>query len=92
MRLGAASVVCLTAAILMLAVRGSADWSKWFGVTWYAVFGAAVVFAMAAATRAVVAPDVAARRRLTIAALALPAMLAVPILIWAILTLAPLAD
>jgi hypothetical protein len=47
---------------------------------------------MAAATRAVVTPDVAARRRLAIAALALPTLLAVPILIWAILTLAPLAD
>lgn len=92
MRLGAASVLCLTTAILMLVIRGPADWSRPFGLTWYGVFGAAVVFAIAAATVAAVTPGVAAKRRLTIAALALPALIAVPLLILAILTLAPLAD
>jgi hypothetical protein len=92
MRLGAASVVCLTTAILMLVVRGSADWSRAFGLTWYGVFGAAVVFAVAAAAAAVAAPAVTARRRLTIAALALPGIVAVPILIWMIVAVAPLAD
>jgi hypothetical protein len=46
MRLAAASVVCLTTAILMLVIRGPADWSRPFGLSWYGVFGAAVVFAM----------------------------------------------
>jgi hypothetical protein len=60
MRLGVVSVVCLATAILMLVVRGPADWSKSFGLAWYGVFGAAVVFAVAAAAASVVAPDVTA--------------------------------
>jgi hypothetical protein len=92
MRLGAVSLICLTLAILMLAVRGAADWSTSFAVTWYGVFGAAVVLAFAAATAAVVARHDAPMRRLAILALALPALVAVPALIWVVATVAPLAD
>lgn len=61
-------------------------------MTWYGLFGAAVVLAVAALAAAGLSRDVALRRRLAIVGLSLPALLAVPLLIWAVVTLAPLAD
>jgi hypothetical protein len=90
--LAASSIACLTAAVFVLVVRGAADWSRAFAVVWYGLFGAAVVLAFAALVVAGLSRGVALRRRLAMVGLSLPALLAVPLLIWLILTLAPLAD
>jgi hypothetical protein len=91
MGVAVSSVACLSAAVLMLVVRGAADWSRTFTVVWYGLFGAAVALALAALVVAVRSRAVL-KRRLAIAGLALPALLAVPLLIWVIVTLVPLAD
>jgi hypothetical protein len=87
-----ASIACLTGTGLLLVVRGPANWSTAFAATWYGLFGAAVVLAVAALVIAALSPDVPSRRRLAIVGLSLPALLAVPLLLWAIVTVAPLAD
>jgi hypothetical protein len=61
-------------------------------VTWYGLFGGSVVLAIAAVALAALSRRVASERRLTIVVLSLPALIAVPLLIWLIVTLAPLAD
>jgi hypothetical protein len=61
-------------------------------VTWYALFGAAVVFAVVAVVVAGASRDIGSKRRLAIVELSLLALIAVPLLIWSIVTLAPLAD
>jgi hypothetical protein len=50
------------------------------------------VLAVAALVVAALSRDVPSRRRLAIVGLSLPALLAVPLLLWAIVTIAPLAD
>jgi hypothetical protein len=75
----------------MLAVRGAADWSRAFTVVWCGLFGAAVVLAVGALVVAVRSRAVL-KSRLAIVGLALPALLAVPLLIWLIVVLVPLAD
>jgi hypothetical protein len=87
-----ASITCLSAAVFILVVRGPANWSRALAMTWYGLFGAAVVLAVAALAVAGLSRDVPSKRRLTIVGLSLPALLAVPLLIWAVATLAPLAD
>jgi hypothetical protein len=76
----------------MLVVRGSANWSSAFAVVWYGLFGAAVVLAVAALVVAGLSRGSGAKRRLAIVGLSLPALVAVPLLIWLIVTLAPLAN
>jgi hypothetical protein len=61
-------------------------------LTWYGTFAAAVVLAVVAVTGAVVRRNVSAKQGLAIAALALPALVAVPVLVWTVLTVAPLVD
>ena len=90
--LARASIACLTGAGLLLVVRGPANRSTAFAASWYGLFGAAVVLAVAALVVAALSREVPSRRRLAIVGLSLPALLAVPLLLWAILTLAPLAD
>jgi hypothetical protein len=90
--LAVSSLACLVAAVLMLVVRGTANWSRGFAVTWYGLFGGSVVLAIAAVALAALSRRVASERRLTIVVLSLPALIAVPLLIWLIVTLAPLAD
>ena len=90
--LALSSLACLAVAGLMLVVRGAANWSQGFAVAWYGLFGGAVVLAIAAVAVAVLSRHVALKRRVTIVGLSLPALLAVPLLIWLVLTLAPLAD
>jgi len=92
MRFAIASIACLSAAVLAVAVRGAADWSRSFATTWYALFGAAVLLAVVALVAALVEREASLGRRLAIVSLALPALLAVPALLWVIATLAPLAD
>ena len=92
MSLARASIACLSVAVLMLVVRGAADWSGTFAATWYGLFAAAVVLAVAALVVAALSRDVTLRRRLTIVGLSLPALVAVALLLWAIVTLAPLAN
>jgi type IV secretory pathway protease TraF len=41
--LAVSSLACLVAAVLMLVVRGTANWSRGFAVTWYGLFGGSVV-------------------------------------------------
>lgn len=92
MGLAVSSLACLAVAVLLLAVRGGADWSRGVAVTWYGVFGAAVVFAVAAVAVAVHARHLAPRRRLTVVGLSLPALVALPLLIWLVASLAPLTN
>jgi hypothetical protein len=92
MRLAFASVGCLAAAVLLLAVHGGGDWSRALGVIWTGLFGAAVVFAVAALVLAGISRGVAPKRRLAIVGLSLPALLSVPLLVWAALTLTQLMD
>jgi hypothetical protein len=82
---------CLSAAVLLWVVRGPTNWSRAFGVTWYGLFGAAVVLAVAALVVALLSRD-APKRRLLIVGLSLPALIAVPVLIWALVTFVPLTD
>lgn len=92
MKLSIASVVFLVLASVMLAVRGASDWSPAFGFTWYGVFGVAVILAVGAVGVAVAGRGLSGRRRSAIILLALPALVAVPLAIEVILTLAPLAN
>ena len=61
-------------------------------VTWYGLFGASVLLAVAALLVALLSRDAPLKRRLVIVGLSVPALLAVPALIWVIVTLVPLAD
>ena len=92
MRVALASIACLVTAILMLAARGAADWSPSFAIAWYGVFGISVVLALGAVATAAVGESVGTGRRLKIAALAVPALVAALVLLWLIATVAPLAD
>jgi hypothetical protein len=76
----------------MFIVRGPANWSRAFGASWYGLFSAAVAFALAALIAAALSHDLALKRRLAIIGLSLPALLAVPVLAWALVTFVPLAD
>jgi hypothetical protein len=78
--------------VFLLVVRGAADWSGGFAVLWYGLFGATVVLAIGGLIAAWLSRDVALKRRLAIVGLSLPALVAVPVLIWLIVTLVPLAD
>jgi hypothetical protein len=91
-RLATASIGLLTTAVLMLVVRGPSDWSSAFGLSWYGLFAAAVGLALAALVAAALSRELALKRRLAIIGLSLPALLAAPVLLWAVVTLAPLAD
>jgi hypothetical protein len=92
MKLSIASLVCLAVAVLMLVVRGSADWSRSFAALWYGTFALAVALGLAAVVATIASRGVATRRRVVTVVLALPALVAVPLLIWTIVVLAPLAD
>jgi len=91
-RAAIASVLCLLVALSTLVVRGPSGWSHSFAATWYGLFGSAVLLAVAAIAHAVFARRSTARLRLAVVGLALPALLAVPALIWLIVTVAPIAD
>jgi hypothetical protein len=91
-RLAVSSIVSLSAAVWMLVVRGAANWSSAFAVVWFGLFGLAVVLAVAALVVAGLSRGSPLRQRLTVVGLSLPALVAVPLLIWLIVTLAPLAD
>jgi hypothetical protein len=58
----------------MLAVRGSADWSRSFMVTWYGLLIAATALGLAGVASSLLPGRSAARRGLTLA-LSLPALL-----------------
>lgn len=90
--LALSSLARLAVAVLMLIVRGAANWSRGFALTWYGLFGGAVVLASTAVAVPVLSRHVAMKRRLTTVGLSLPALVAVPLLIWLIVTLAPLAN
>jgi hypothetical protein len=92
MKFSIASLSCLVAAIVMISIRGGEDWSAAFGVAWYGLFGVAVVLAIVAVGIAVAARGVTGSRRLLIVALAIPALIAVPLLILVISMTAPLAN
>jgi hypothetical protein len=92
MRFSVASAMLLVLAALLLAIRGAADWSQSFAVAWYGVFGTAAILSVAAVAAAVGSRQLSAGRRATIILLALPALVAVPMLIALVRTLAPLAD
>ena len=87
-----ASLACLALAALMLAIRGTANWSRSFAEIWYGTFGAAVVLGLAAVVVAIATRRATRRDRTLTIGLALPALIAVPLLIWLIVTIAPYAD
>jgi len=74
------SCASIAAIVLLLVTRGASDWSGAFAVVWYGLFAFGVVSALVAVGAALVsrAPG---RRRLLIVALALPALVAVPLFI-----------
>jgi hypothetical protein len=76
----------------MLIVRGAANWSTAFAATWYGLFGAAVALAIAAAVVAALSRDLAVKPRLAMVVMSLPALLAVPLMLCALVTAASLAD
>jgi hypothetical protein len=88
-KLGVASAVCLLAAILMLAIRGAADWSSSFAIAWYATFGAAALLGLAAIAVAIATPH---SERTKTALLGLPALIAVPVFVVLVLWIARLAS
>jgi len=92
MKFSIASVTLFVLASVMLAIRGTADWSQSFGVAWYGVFGAAVLSAVAAVAVAAGSRRLSGTHRAVIVVLALPALIAVPVLIALVITLAPLAN
>ena len=91
MRLSIASLSRLAVAVAMFAIRGGENWSRAFAETWYGLFGGAVVLAIAAVVFAIATRGATGRRRLAIVTLALPALVAVPLLIWVFIALVPLA-
>jgi hypothetical protein len=92
MRPGIVSVLLLGLTIVLLAVRGAANWSATFALTWYAIFGGAVLSALIALVSAVVQRDATIGRRLGAIGLVLPALLAAAAFIALIPTFARLAD
>jgi len=92
MKLSIVSLACLQIAILMLTVRGAENWSTSFAFLWYGTFGIAVVLALASGIVAIAMRGVTISYRVLTVVFALPALLALPLLIWIILVLAPLAD
>jgi hypothetical protein len=60
--------------LVMLAVRGSADWSRSFAVTWYGLLIAATAFGLVGVASSLLSRRSAARRALALA-LSLPALL-----------------
>jgi hypothetical protein len=90
MRVAFASTVCLGALLLLLFIRGAADWSDAFAFLWYGLFGLAVLLALIALGMAFQARS--GRERVMIVAMSLPALAAVPVFVVIISTLAPLAN
>lgn len=85
------SCVCLGVVALMFAVRGGENWSPAFGTVWYALFVVAVVSGMIGVGVALLGRG-RVRRRFIALALSLPALIAVPLFIWILVTLLPSAD
>ena len=92
MKFAVASVMFLVLSAVMLAIRGAANWSQSFTVTWYGVFGSAVILAVAAVAVARGSRRLSDRRQAMIVLVALPALVAVPVLIVEILRHSPVAD
>jgi hypothetical protein len=93
MKFSIASLACVLTATVMFFVRGGADWSAGFGAAWWSlVLGAValslVAIAVAVATRRTTTEE----RRVAIVGLALPGLLAVPVVTWLLITFIPLAD
>jgi hypothetical protein len=89
-RIATGSISCLGAMLLLLVVRGPADWSDAFAFLWYGLFGLAVLLALIALGSCFRVR--ASRDRWIIIALSLPALVAVPAFALIIAALAPLAD
>jgi ABC-type antimicrobial peptide transport system permease subunit len=70
----AVSFGCTIVVLVMLAVRGSADWSRSFAVTWYGLLVAATAFGLVGVVSALLPRRSAARRAVALA-LSLPALL-----------------
>jgi hypothetical protein len=88
-RAGVASIALLATASVLLLVRGPADWSRTFALTWYGIFAVAVVMSAAALMLSLLHRRALARSRLPAVALALPALIAVGILVWFVVVVVP---
>jgi hypothetical protein len=84
MRLAAGSLACLATAFVLYLIRGPNDWSASFVLLWYGLLGAAATLAAPATAVAFLNRRLPARLRVAIAAIALPALLGVPIALWMI--------
>jgi hypothetical protein len=84
MRFGSASLACLATALVLIAIRGPYDWSASFVLLWYGLLGAASILAAPATAIAFLNRRLPVRLRVTIAAMALPSLLGVPIAVWMI--------
>jgi Kef-type K+ transport system membrane component KefB len=92
MRFSLASLGCLLTATLVFVARGGSDWSAGFAAAWWTVFVGAVALSLVSIAVTVATRRDTEERRVAIVVLALPALFAVPVLIWSIITLAPLAN
>lgn len=84
MRFAWASVACLATAFVLYVIRGPYDWSPAFILLWYGLLGAATLLAAPAATIAFLNRRLPVRLRVAIAAMALPGLFGVPIVVWMI--------
>jgi hypothetical protein len=92
MKFSIASLGCLLIATFLLFARGGSDWSSGFATAWGSLFVGAVALSLVAIAVAVATRRATEQRRVAIVLLALPALVAIPLLIWLIITVAPLAD
>ena len=92
MRFSIASLGCLLTATFLFVVSGGSDWSAGFATAWWSLFVGAVALSLVAIAVAVATRRATEARRVAVVVLALPALLAIPVLIWLIISLAPLAN
>jgi hypothetical protein len=76
--------------VLLLLIRGPVDWSRAFAFLWYGLFGVSVVLGLIGAAAAFAQPS--ARSRVTTIALSLPARLAIPVFLYVLSVVVPLAN
>ena len=84
MRFASASLTCLATAFLVYVIRGPYDWSPWFVMLWYGLLGAATLLAAPATAIAFLNRRLPFRLRVAIAAMALPGLFGVSVVVWMI--------
>jgi hypothetical protein len=84
MRFALASLACLATALVLIAIRGPYDWSPAFVLLWYGLLGAATLLAAPATAVAFLNRRLPIRLRVAMAAMAVPGLFGVPMVVWMI--------